>query len=67
MYNNFDSFFETFKQEISAMTDAEFLHFLEVPESVLSTCSFPPVKLVAPSEDKHVQVFTNEKTIAMCA
>lgn len=49
------------------MTDAEFLHFLEVPESVLSTCSFPPVKLVAPSEDKHVQVFTNEKTIAMCA
>lgn len=67
MYNNFDSFFDAFKSEISAMNDDEFLRFLEIPKSVLTTFSVIQPTFVTPSGYDCTQVFANEKTIAMCA
>ena len=67
MYDNFDSFFDAFKCEISAMNDDDFLRFLEIPKSVLTT--FPVIKatFVTPIGYNCTQKFASEKTIAMCA
>lgn len=67
MYDNFDSFFDAFKSEISEMNDDEFLRFLEIPKHVLTTFSVIPATFVAPSGYDYRQDFSSEKTIAMCA
>lgn len=41
MYEDFDSFFENFKCEVSAMDNDDFLRFLQIPKSILSTGKEP--------------------------
>ena len=67
MYDNFDSFFEAFKAKMYAMSDEEFLRFLEIPKQALTTFPVTPITSVFPNDYNYSREFANGKTIAMCA